>query len=652
MTSFVGGSDAHDRYSVYRAIYGEEGFAKLRMSKVLIVGAGGIGCEILKNMVLMGYQNLELIDLDTIDVSNLNRQFLFRPEHVGKPKAEIASQAAMAFNPDCEIKYHYNNIKNEIFNVAYFKNFDCVLNALDNVDARRHVNRLCLSAGIPLIDSGSTGYQGQVRPIMKGVTECYECREKPTQKVYPICTIRSTPDKPVHCIVWAKEAYKLLFGNTQESMLYEDPSVEESTFMKYVAFVDIDAGETANKVEAISNMVNTGQKLLTALYCDEIEKKVSTCVYDAAAIKPRIITRELFESAAKKAIEILNSSDNAKLKTATSSIWPRQQNGWDKKVWSDEDCIIEALVCIANICTIPSYIIGKSVFDKDDHDIMILVTSLANLRSTVFGIDTQCLYEAKGMAGNIIPAIATTNAIVSATQVEQACSVIIKGKSVINELRNTSVWRVPGGRGRYVLNPLKYVEEPIETCFVCQKNPVFLVIDTTVETLQYVVSKILKGKLGFNSPNIELGTDPIYEEGDGADEDLTENLSKVLCQCPAGGIKQDSELTVDDFTQDMSVIIIIKHEDRDVILQTLQNKAAEAAGTTGKADLDDAPPPDDAYYLEGTPPTPKVAGSAASAAVGQKRKSSEVDVSEGATDSHADKRSKVSGDSDVVTIEL
>eukprot|EP00606_Chrysophyceae_sp_TOSAG23-5_P001304 GSChrysophyteH2.ASY1.ANO1.5.1 assembled CDS len=188
MSGFV----SEDRYSVYRAVYGENGFAKLRAAKVLIVGAGGIGCEILKNMVLMGYRSLELIDLDTIDVSNLNRQFLFRPEH---------------------------------FNVTYFKEFDCVLNALDNVDARRHVNRLCLSAGVPLIDSGSTGYQGQVRPIMKGVTECYECREKPTQKVYPICTIRSTPDKPVHCIVWAKEAYKLMFGNTQESMLYEDSAI-------------------------------------------------------------------------------------------------------------------------------------------------------------------------------------------------------------------------------------------------------------------------------------------------------------------------------------------------------------------------------------------------------------------------------------------
>lgn len=64
----------------------------------------------------------------------------------------------------------------------------------------------------------------QVTVIKKGETECYECQPKATQKTYPICTIRSTPDKPVHCIVWAKELWRLLFGREEDSMLYEDPA--------------------------------------------------------------------------------------------------------------------------------------------------------------------------------------------------------------------------------------------------------------------------------------------------------------------------------------------------------------------------------------------------------------------------------------------
>eukprot|EP00605_Chrysophyceae_sp_TOSAG23-4_P001648 GSChrysophyteH1.ASY1.ANO1.1809.1 assembled CDS len=480
-----------DRYQVYRVIYGDAGFEKLRKSKVLIVGAGGIGCEILKNMVLMGFQYLELIDLDTIDVSNLNRQFLFRQDHV-----------------DCRVKFWYSNIKNDQFDVAFFKSFD-----------------------FPLIDSGSTGYRGQVRPILKGVTECYECSEKPTQKVYPICTIRSTPDKPVHCIVWAKEAFKLLFGRSEDSMLYEDPTVEaNSTFMPYGPLID--------------ELVESGKLLLTALFCDEIEKRLSTGVYENAKTVPRIISKEAIDKAACNAMSIL-----------------RERN-WDKIVWNDEQCATEAIICMVIVSVEDRYSVGKMTFDKDDTETMIFVTALANMRSRVFGIDTQSLYDAKGMAGNIIPAIATTNAIVAATQVEQACRIIIEGSKVVSDLRNTSVWRVPAGRGRFVLNPLKYIEEPRSSCFVCQKNPLTLVIDTNAETLDYLVTKVLKGNLGFNTPNVTCGADPIYEEGDDCDEDLRKNLPKLLSECPAGGIKQDTELTVDDFSQDLSVVIMVKHHAR------------------------------------------------------------------------------------------
>jgi ubiquitin-like 1-activating enzyme E1 B len=158
------------------------------------------------------------IDLDTIETSNLNRQFLFRRAHVSQPKAEVAAAAVRAFAPPSSspssIRGERANVKEPRFNVDFLRAFDVVLNGLDNAEARRHVNRLCLAAGVPLVESGTAGYLGQVTVHVRGVSQCYECVPKPSQaKTYPVCTLRNTPDKPIHCVVWAKDLlFAQLFG--------------------------------------------------------------------------------------------------------------------------------------------------------------------------------------------------------------------------------------------------------------------------------------------------------------------------------------------------------------------------------------------------------------------------------------------------------
>ncbi|VAH28612.1 unnamed protein product [Triticum turgidum subsp. durum] len=182
-----------------------------------MVGAGGIGCELLKTLALSGFRDIHVIDLDTIEVSNLNRQFLFRKSHVGQSKAHVARDAILKFRPNINIESHHANVKDAQFNVDFFKQFNVVLNGLDNLDARRHVNRLCLAAEVPLVESGTTGFLGQVTVHVKGKTECYECQPKPIPKSYPVCTITSTPSKFVHCIVWAKELlFAKLFGDKNQ----------------------------------------------------------------------------------------------------------------------------------------------------------------------------------------------------------------------------------------------------------------------------------------------------------------------------------------------------------------------------------------------------------------------------------------------------
>ena len=87
------------------------------------------------------------------------------------------------------------------------------------------MNRLCLAADRPLVESGTAGYLGQVTVIRKGKTECFECHPKPPPKTFPVCTIRNTPSLPIHCIVWAKFLFQYVlllsfFGGVNRQFLH------------------------------------------------------------------------------------------------------------------------------------------------------------------------------------------------------------------------------------------------------------------------------------------------------------------------------------------------------------------------------------------------------------------------------------------------
>ncbi len=132
---------------------------------------------------------------------------------------------------------HHDTVMNTNYDANYFKQFALVLNALDNKAARSHVNRLCLAADIPLIESGSAGYLGQVTLIKKSVTECYDCLMKPAAKTFPGCTIRNTPSEPIHCIVWAKHLFNQLFG-TEDPDEAVSPDGEDPENMGKLIFKD------------------------------------------------------------------------------------------------------------------------------------------------------------------------------------------------------------------------------------------------------------------------------------------------------------------------------------------------------------------------------------------------------------------------------
>ena len=186
--------------------------------KLLVVGAGGLGCELLKDLTLLGFKSIDVIDMDTIDVSNLNRQFLFGEEDVGKPKAICAARAVNRRVKGAKVVGHYKRIEDMDDN--WYRRFHVVVMGLDSIEARRYINKVYCSflefdresgearegTWTPLIDGGTEGFKGHARVIIPGKTPCFECTTWlfPPQTTFPLCTIAETPRSAAHCIEHAK----------------------------------------------------------------------------------------------------------------------------------------------------------------------------------------------------------------------------------------------------------------------------------------------------------------------------------------------------------------------------------------------------------------------------------------------------------------
>ncbi|KAG9501017.1 hypothetical protein J7337_006699 [Fusarium musae] len=520
----------------------------VKQARVLMVGAGGIGCELLKNMVLTGFGEIHIVDLDTIDLSNLNRQFLFRHEHIKKSKALVAKEAAERFNPNAKIVAHHGNIKDDEFTVAWFQQFHIAFNALDNLEARRHVNKMCLAADVPLIESGTTGFNGQVQVIKKGVTACYDCTPKEAPKSFPVCTIRSTPSQPIHCIVWGK-SYLL---NDLQKIANKEFSEIFGTSEDQAAFDHSTDADNAKEIEELKKESEALKMIRDATGTSKFPQMLFDKVFNADIERLRSVEGMWTSRRAPEPLEYQTILAQAGDAIANKD---KALND-DQRVWSLEESLavfndsldrLSKRILELKKNKNPEDPDPTITFDKDDIDTLDFVTASANIRSTIFGIDKKSRFDTKQMAGNIIPAIATTNAIVAGLCVLQSFKVL-KGEYA----QSKEVFLTPFAPAR-LLAPDRS-REPNPECPVCSVYFATIVADLSRATLKDLVDDIVLSKLGFEGKEFVVNNDigtlvECFEDGD--DENLPKKLTDL-------GIKKDSFLTViDQDDEDTFVNVVI-----------------------------------------------------------------------------------------------
>lgn len=529
----------------------QQQLSSIKGAKVLMVGAGGIGCELLKTLALSGFEDIHTIDMDTIEVSNLNRQFLFRKSHVGQSKAKVAREAVLRFRPHISITPYHANVKDACFNVEFFKQFNVVLNGLDNLDARRHVNRLCLAADVPLIESGTTGFLGQVTVHIKGKTECYECQPKPAPKTYPVCTITSTPSKFVHCIVWAKELlFAKLFGDKNQE---NDLNVRSSDATR-----QSEHAEDVFERKKEEDIEQYGRRIYDHVFGYNIEVALSNEETWKHRNRPKpVYSRDVLP------VELTQQNGNVDKNSVAddpSSVSAMASLGLKnpQDIWSLSENSRIFFEALKLFFVKREKEIGNLTFDKDDQLAVEFVTAAANIRAASFGIPLHSLFEAKGIAGNIVHAVATTNAIIAGLIVIEAIKVL---QNDANSYRMTYCLEHPSRK--MLLMPVEPFE-PNKSCYVCSETPLLLEVNTYCSKLRDFVEKIVKAKLGMSFPSIMHGSSLLYEVGDDLDEAMitnyTANLDKVLSELPSP-VTGGTILTVDDLQQELSCSVTIKHRE-------------------------------------------------------------------------------------------
>ncbi|PKI83669.1 E1 ubiquitin-activating enzyme [Malassezia vespertilionis] len=455
------------RYDGQIAVFGRAFHERVTNARQFLVGAGAIGCEMLKNWSMMGLGSgpqgqIYVTDMDTIEKSNLNRQFLFRQKDVGHFKSDTAAAAVVEMNPDLtgKIASFQNRVGAEtedVYGDGFFESIDGVTNALDNVVARQYMDRRCVYYQKPLLESGTLGTKANTQVVVPNLTESYSSSQDPPEKSIPVCTLKNFPNQIEHTIQWAREQFDELFEKPAENVNQylaqpdyiaslgasgSDASAKQQ--LEQIKEYLVDARpQTFNacilwaRLKFEENYANMIKQLLFNLPADAVtstgqpfwsgpKRAPTPLVFDP---KDRVHMEYIIAASNLHAANygLKGTSDPAVFANALDQIQvppfaPRsakiQVNDSDPAPGATNDAeeganIEELAASLPAPSSLPGYRMVPIELEKDDDGNYHIdfITAASNLRAANYAISPVDRHTTKGIAGKIIPAIATTTAL-------------------------------------------------------------------------------------------------------------------------------------------------------------------------------------------------------------------------------------------------
>ena len=534
----------------------------IRKQTIFMIGAGALGCEISKNLGMLDFctgikSGFYLTDMDTVELSNLNRQFLFRNDSINKFKSDEIVKRMEEYAPKMKTLAYKEAVGKEsenIFNSVFWKNKSIVINALDNIEARKYVDSKCVENEKPLFESGTLGSKCNTQTIIPHKTATYSELTDTDDKTIPMCTIRSFPNKIEHCIEWGLEIFNTIITRPLEDLnmvcnntnrFINEMSNSENVYTNIERiglvekYLDMSMKKNLNSFIKLAEYLYDKyfvEPIMDLLYSfpDDLQDQHGNNYWSGKKLKPKVTNFiEHGKDFTKELFKIVNINfdledwsdeyfDTFKSEKKTYSCKKISINEEKDKVNVEcniciDDCIAQAKK-IASLCKGNKSDINSISYDKDDESLVDMMSVLCNQRAMIYNINTADKLDIKLISGRIIPALCTTTTVI-------AGFVILEILKYLVERRPCDI-NINLGVNQYIMfdsyKPRITYDNMFSNIYGMKVNTVpykfttwsFLKISCTRESCSDIHSivEILGDEHGINIEMMTIGNKIIYEK--------------------------------------------------------------------------------------------------------------------------------------------